>query len=331
VLQLLIECTCVIVATNLAKWFVVGYAFAMAINMSVGRIGSASATAFSIDIAGGSLSSAVNFATTLVAISFFAFLIYLVFFDGKLNKQIGLKFRSSSEDSFKFSDLKKIITDRSFIFITLLCVSFYAAVFPFMQYCPDLLINKFGFSYELNLNGLTFWEKAGAIFTNGPKVAALIPFSAIIFTPIFGKIVSKYGKAASLMVLGSGLLIFAHLSLSVMNNVFLGYLGLFSLGMAFSLVPAAMWSSVPKIIDEKRLGTAFATIFTIQNWGLMIFFSSIGSFLASSNPAIEATREQLKNSGLSMEQIIKEAPYDYTNPILMLVGLGIISIFLLIS
>ena len=244
-------------------------------------------------------------------------MIYLIFFDGKIDRQLGIKFgkNTASEDEFKFSDLKKIVTDRTFIFITLLCVSFYAAVFPFMQYCPDLLINKFGFSYELNLTGLSFADKLRAIFTNGPKVAALIPLGTILFTPIFGKIVSKYGKATTLMMWGSGLLIFAHLSLSVMNNVFFGYLGLLSLGIAFSLVPAAMWPSVAKIVDHKRLGTAYATMFTFQNWGLGLLFWGIGKVLDVSNKA-------------NLEAIhAKKMHYDYTNPILMLVGLGIISIF----
>ncbi len=313
-----LEVVCVIVAKTIAKWFAKGFAFAMAMNMAFGRMGSAGATAFSIDIAGGTISSAASFAATLIVISFICLLIYLIFFDGKIDKQLGIKFgaKNSDEDQFKISDLGKIVTDRSFVFITLLCVAFYAAVFPFIQYCPDLLINKFGFSYELNLAGLTFWQKIGAIFTNGPKVTALIPLGTIIFTPIFGRYVSKKGKAATLMMLGSGLLIFAHLTLSVLNNVFLGYLGLLSLGIAFSLVPAAMWPSVAKIVDHKRLGTAYATMFTFQNWGLMGLFWGIGKVLDLSNSA-------------NLEAIhAKKMPYDYTNPILMLVGLGVLSIFL---
>ncbi len=118
------------------------------------------------------------------------------------------------------------------------------------------------------------------------------------------------------MMVGSGLLIFAHLSLSVFNSVALGYAGLLALGVAFSLVPAAMWPSVAKIVPESRLGTAYATMFTIQNIGLGAFFWGIGKVLDVSN----AGNMEAINAG--------EAAYDYTKPILMLVFLGVISIFL---
>ena len=111
-------------------------------------------------------------------------------------------------------------------------------------------------------------------------------------------------------------MIFAHLSLSVFNNVFLGYLGLVSLGVAFSLVPAAMWPSVARIVAESRLGTAYATMFTVQNWGLMAFFWGIGAFLDFTNRS-------------NLDKILaKEMPYDYTWPILVLAIVGVISIFL---
>jgi len=138
----------------------------------------------------------------------------------------------------------------------------------------------------------------------------------ILFTPIFGSYVDKKGKAASLMILGALLLIFAHISLSVFNSEILGYFGLLSLGIAFSLVPAAMWPSVAKIVAENRLGTAYASMFTIQNWGLGLFFWGIGAVLDLANKAnLDAIRAG-------------EMVYDYTIPIGMLVVLGIISIFL---
>ena len=91
-------------------------------------------------------------------------------------------------------------------------------------------------------------------FNNGPKTASLIPLGTILFTPIFGSYVDRKGKAASLMILGSLLLIFAHLSLSLVSILkLLAYIGLFCLGIAFSLVPAAMWPSVARIVPENRL------------------------------------------------------------------------------
>lgn len=392
-----LEVMCVIAMRTIVKWFK-GYelALAMAINMGFGRLGSTLGQALSIDIGAGVVAPAVNFAATLIGIGFLMFLLYMMF-DVKLDRQEKDTVNQEEEESFKFSDLIKLITNRSFLFIALLCVTFYSAVFPFMQYAPDLLINKFGFTYDLpesasvilfgsaalgnasvfiglfifalavTLIPAKFETKAGkrmslAIilvlfggfiyalsdtfavwFVNGPKTASLIPLGSILFTPIFGKIVDTKGRAASLMILGACLLIFAHLTLSVFDNVMLGYLGLLSLGIAFSLVPAAMWPSVAKIVAENRLGTAYAVMFTIQNWGLNAFFKGIGWVLDKSNPEvvanIEETRAGLEAQGLSsveisaklqdMQFITREIPaFNYTTPILMLVGLGVVAMFL---
>jgi MFS family permease len=151
---------------------------------------------------------------------------------------------------------------------------------------------------------------------NGPKTASLIPLGTILFTPIFGSYVDRKGKGASLMILGSLLLIFAHLSLSLSDIKLLAYAGLLSLGIAFSLVPAAMWPSVAKIVPENRLGTAYASMFTVQNWGLGLFFWGIGALLDLVN---KQNLEAIRNG---------EMAYNYTIPILVLVLCGVISIFL---
>jgi MFS family permease len=385
-----LEVVCVIVMRTIVKWFK-GYevALAMGINMGFGRLGSALAIAISLDIAGGpfiaggSLAPAAGFAASLIGLAMIMFIIY-TFFDIKIDKQdkalVKLDLdanptnlaeaKADTSEDFKFDDLVKLIKNSSFVYITLLCVAFYSAVFPFIMYAPDLLVNKFGFAYALpqeaikslfgseaffnaivyvvvflfalgvtvipnNIKGdtnkiitrviiialfavivyfnremLSYW------LSNGPKTAALIPLGTIIFTPIFGSIVDKRGKAASLMMLGAFLLIIAHLSLSLGNTPIFAYVGLLSLGIAFSLVPAAMWPSVAKIVPENRLGTAYASMFTIQNWGLGAFFWGIGALLTFVN----------RNN---MEAIqAGDATYDYTIPILILVLCGIISIFL---
>lgn len=365
-----LEVVCVVATRSIIKWFK-GYelALAMAINMGFGRLGSAMGIALSIDIGGNSVSPAVAFAATLIGLSVIIFIVYAVF-DVKLDRQVG-KVKAEEEEDFKFADLVKLITNRSFLLIALLCVSFYSAVFPFIQYAPDLLVNKFGFTYDLPsgidyfqiggstalgnsaifiglfIFGLAFsmiparmktlslkvvslaiiitafiffiiglWPTLSVWLHNGPKTASLIPMGTILFTPIFGNYVDKKGKAASLMILGSLLLIFAHLALSIFNSEILGYFGLLSLGIAFSLVPAAMWPSVAKIVAENRLGTAYAAMFTIQNWGLGLFFWGIGAVLDLVNKSnLEAIRAG-------------EMMYDYTIPIGMLVGLGVVSIFL---
>jgi MFS family permease len=341
-----LETVCVMVSRTVVKWFK-GHelALAMAINVGFGRLGSAGTNFFGVEIAGGNVYTGLSFAASLIGLSIIMFLVYLII-DVKYDRRelaISGAGGAAEDDGFKFKDLTNLITDRSFIFISALCVSFYAAVFPFIQYAPDLLVNKFGFTLAMpDLSGMSLWEKIVAFFHNGPKVTSLIPLGTILFTPIFGRFVDKKGKAASVMILGSLLLIFAHLSLSVFNSELLGYLGLISLGIAFSLVPAAMWPSVAKIVAENRLGTAYATMFTIQNYGLSVFFWGIGKMVNVMNPKIveqiQTTREQLLASGMSIEEVVQKidalkatgeiAPYNYTVPIFMLVFLGIISIFL---
>ena len=338
-----LETTCVLINRTVVKWFK-GYelALAMGLNVVVGRMGTFGAVSFGVDIAHGDVSVALVTAASLIGVGFLFFLAYLIF-DVKYDKQLAATTEGAKGDDFKFSDLVKLLTDRSFIFIALLCVFFYSAVFPFIQYAPDLLVNKFGFSSAMpSLVGLSLWEKIAAYVSNGPKVTGLIPLGTIIFTPLFGRVVDKKGKAASLMILGSLLLIYAHLTLSIFNSVVLGYTGLFALGIGFALVPAAMWPSVAKIVPENRLGTAYATMFTIQNYGLSAFYWGIGKVLDVSNPTvvskIQEVRSSLEAQGLSGTEIASqidsmklagEIPiYNYTTPILMLVGLGIVSIFL---
>ena len=396
-----LEVVCVVAMRTIVKWFK-GHelALAMGINMGFGRLGSALAIAISLDIAGGSVSPAVTFAASLIGLSLIMFLIYTIF-DIRLDRQMKAQRVANNEEEevaedFKFSDLVKLVTNSSFIYITLLCVAFYSAVFPFIQYAPDLLVNKFGFMYDLPKdssvvvfgsealgNALVYitvflfaigvtvvpnnmksnsqklilrlvlivvfvfliilnWEMLSIWLSNGPKTSALIPLGTIIFTPIFGNIVDTKGKAASLMMLGALLLIFAHLALSLTSTPIFAYLGLLSLGIAFSLVPAAMWPSVAKIVAENRLGTAYSTMFTVQNWGLGLFFWGIGALLTVVNPTVV---EDLRNARQSFEaegysageisdivkemQIAGELPYyDYTIPILVLVACGLISIFL---
>jgi len=360
-----LEVTCVLVSKTVVKWFK-GHelAMAMGINVGFGRLGSMLGIMFSADIAGKSPAPAVKFAAVLIGIGVIAYIAHLMF-DAKLERDRARASEGKEEDTggdeeqFKISDLITLIKNPSFLFVALLCVTFYSAVFPFIQYAPDLLVNKFGFTRVmpegLSVASLEYWKQ---LVHCGPKVAGLIPFGTLIMTPIFGAFVDKKGKAATIMMLGSALLIFAHLSLSVFNSVALGYAGLLALGMAFSLVPSAMWPSVAKIVPESRLGTAYATMFTIQNWGLGAFFWGIGKVLDVSNPEVVDLKQEAADITAKLAPLtekFKELPaqvragveqglisqkeadlvsqadkalFDYTVPILMLVALGGISILL---
>ena len=158
------------------------------------------------------------------------------------------------EEPFRMKDIVYIITNKGFWLIALLCVLFYSAVFPFIKYAADLMVQKYNVDPKL----------AGTI-------PGLLPIGAIILTPLFGSLYDRIGKGATLMIIGSVMLIFVHtmFALPILNIWWFATIIMIILGFAFSLVPSAMWPSVPKIIPEKQLGTAYALIFWVQNWGLM--------------------------------------------------------------
>ena len=275
----------VVVSVIVVKWFK-GYelALAMAISTGFGRLGSYFAVSFSLDIAGNRVLPVLGVATALIAVAFLFILAYLVF-DRMLDRQL-LQTGDFEDEIFHISDFLKLVRNPTFLWITSLCVMYYSAVFPFVgAYGPSILHDKFGFSLNLpDVSGnLSFWDWVKAYLTNGPRIAGLIPLASLVFTPIFGAFVDRKGKAASMMFLGSVLLIFAHVSLTFFDITALTYLALICLGAAFSLVPAAMWPSVAKIVPESRLGTAYATMYTVQNWGLALFYWLPGQLLENTD------------------------------------------------
>jgi nitrate/nitrite transporter NarK len=291
------ETSVVVFTKTIVKWFKGReLALALGINLSFGRLGTFAALNVSPRLVNlnGDLTLAIWFGTLLLLIGLLTFVGYMIF-DTKLDRQVKINVMDET-DVFRISDLGKIITNRSFLYIALLCVTFYSAVFPFMKYAPDLLSNKFGMDPE----------KAGWI-------VSIIPIGTILLTPVFGIFTDRRGKSASLMIYGSLLLVAVHLmfSLTRINP----YIPMFLLGVAFSLIPAAMWPSVTKIVEEKRLGSAYGLMFSIQNIGLWAFPLLIGKVLDFSNP--EVTPEAIKNGSMF---------YDYTNPILMLAFMGVLGV-----
>ena len=168
-------------------------------------------------------------------------------------------------------------------------------------------------------------QSAEAIF-------AVFPLLAVGITPILGRYVDYKGKAASMLILGSVLLILCHLTFAFLlpqlkgNNIggiSLAFVTILILGASFSLVPASLWPSVPKLVDSKIIGSAYALIFWIQNIGLWLFPLLIGKVLKSSNPEVE---RQLAENIITPSQAT--TAYNYTNPLLMLAVLGLIALFL---
>jgi nitrate/nitrite transporter NarK len=291
------ETSVVVFTKAIVKWFKgKELALALGVNLGFGRMGTAAAMIISPRLANpqGDWTLAIWFGTLLLLIGLLTFVGYMIF-DTKLDKQVKIDIMDET-DVFKISDLGKIITNRSFLYIALLCVTFYSAVFPFLKYAPDLLSNKYG----LNI------EQAGFI-------VAWMPIGTMLFTPLFGIFTDLRGKSATLMVFGSLLLVVVHLmfALTSINP----YFPMLLLGIAFSLIPAAMWPSVTKIVEEKRLGSAYGLMFSIQNIGLSAFPMLIGKVLDASNPLV--TPEGIKNGTMV---------YNYTNPILMLAFMGVLGV-----
>ena len=171
----------------------------------------------------------------------------------------------------------------------------------------------------------------GYMRQSAESIFSVFPLLAVGITPILGKYVDNKGKAASMLMFGSILLIICHLTFAFVLPVFKGsdygiivaYLTILVLGASFSLVPAALWPSVPKLVDSKVIGSAYALIFWIQNIGLWLFPLLIGKILDSSNPQIV---QAVKDGVMSPETAA--VSYNYTNPLLMLACLGIAALIL---
>ena len=168
-------------------------------------------------------------------------------------------------------------------------------------------------------------QSAGAIFS-------VFPLLAVGITPILGNYIDKKGKAATMLMIGSVLLIICHLTFAFVlplfkgqeiGGVILAYATILVLGASFSLVPASLWPSVPKLVDQKVIGSAYALIFWIQNIGLWLFPLLIGKILTSSNKEIA---EKLNADAITSAQA--SVMYDYTNPLIMLACLGVASFVL---
>ncbi len=295
------EATGITVSKAVVKWFKGReMALAMGMQMSIARLGTALALGIALPVAKAySFSSPVLLAFIFMLISVVAFIVYSVM-DKKLDDSLEESSNNeSAEEQFELKDILFIIKNKGFWYIAILCVLFYSAVFPFLFYATDLMINK----YNVNPN------LAGSI-------PALLPFGTIFLTPLFGTIYDKKGKGATIMILGSIILIFVHsiLTIPVLNEWWIATIMIIILGIGFSLVPAAMWPSVPKIIPEKQLGTAYAVIFWIQNIGLWVIPLLLGVILNLTNPDVapnkllirdavtKAYQTSLQNSNISLSE-----------------------------
>lgn len=293
-----VEMAGITVSRGIVKWFKgKEMALAMGIEMAIARVGVAVVVLGSpilANIAPISVSRPVAVAVILLLIGLISFICY-AFMDKKLEKQLG-ESGEEKDDPFKISDLGKIFSSKVFWLVALLCVLYYSAIFPFQKYAINMLQCNLGYTAE----------QAGYVFF-------VFPLGAAAITPFLGNYLDRKGKGATMLILGALLMIICHLSFAFLlpatKSMAIAYAGIILLGISFSLVPAALWPSVPKLVDNRLLGSAYAVIFWIQNIGLYAFPMIIGSVLKSSNPGVTNPLE-----------------YNYTNPMLVFTLLGVLAL-----
>ena len=268
-------CGCEMEGTNvskiLAKWFKgKEMALAMGLEMAIARLGVFAVRWISPLISakfGGSVMAPMGFCGALLCIGLINFIIF-AFMDTKFDKQLvaaGMATEEKSpEDEFHVSDLGAIFKSKMFWIVALLCVLYYSAIFPFQRYAPNFLEETLGIDLE-----------------SAARLFSVFPILAMALTPLLGIFLDRIGKGASMLMAGAIIMIVCHLSFAFLLPVFpskgLALVLIVTLGVSFSLVPAALWPSVPKIIDEKILGSAYCLIFWVQNIGLCLVPALIGS------------------------------------------------------
>ena len=181
--------------------------------------------------------------------------------EGSLEEKPG-----KDEDTFRFKDVLGVLGNKNFWLLGLLCVLFYSSIIAFKKFAGAILVPRFDIPAQA-----AGW------------MVSMLPFSTVIFAPLFGMMVDKAGKGTRWMVLGAVLSLVAHaiLAFAPAGVPFWGYLAMVFLGFGYSLVPAALWPSVPKIVPDKVLGTTFALIYWVQNLGLLSFKMIAGNILGA--------------------------------------------------
>lgn len=281
------DITGITVSKIVTKWFT-GYelASAMGIQVAMARLGTASAISLSPVIANAyGVSAPILAGAALLLMGFVMFVVYLIMdkrmdrivtasSDGTSKSEPGDTKENTpgttSDDNFTFKDILRILRNPGFWLIALLCVLFYSSLRPFLKFASDLLVNKYG------IDTVT----AGWI-------VSILPYGTIVLTPLFGVVYDRLGRGSLLMLIGCLIVTFCHvcLALPIMQHTWFASLMMLLYGVSFSLVPSAMWPSVPKIVPLKQLGTAYSIIYFVQNIGLMLVPMMVGNVIGAHTDA----------------------------------------------
>ena len=262
------DITGITISKIVTKWFK-GYelASAMGVQVAMARLGTASAISFSPLIANSfGVPASLLVGGVLLLIGLLTFFIYIVY-DRRFDKeqmQENIRIEKKDDSSFSMNDFLQTLRNPGFWLIAFLCVFFYSSIRPFLKFASDLMVNKYGIQ-EITAG----W------------IVSILPYGTIILTPLFGHLYDRIGKGATLMLIGCVIVTGSHflLALPFFHSTFFACIIMCFLGIAFSLVPSAMWSSIPKIVPLKQLGTAYSIIYFVQNIGLMIVPVYIGKII----------------------------------------------------
>ena len=305
------------VTRSIAKWFKGrNMALAMGLQLAIARFGTATAILIAPMIvaqkpAGEIYTLADTNRPALIGLAVLAVgvILWAVFvaMDAGYDRQTGEtdKVETAEEDKFRFSDIWRVLSNPRFLMIAILCVTFYCCVIRFKKFGVSILLPLFGVNLDI-----------------ATVLLAMIPFFTILFTPLFGALVDKVGKATLWLIIGSALVLASHLIITYAPQgvPVYAYIAIAMLGIGYSLVPSAMWPSVPKIIPEKNLGTAYSLIYWVQNLGMWAVPIYIGRIFT----------DTITEAGNHAQEVQAAISAEYIFILLGIIAIGV-SVMLLVS
>ena len=305
------------VTRSIAKWFKGrNMALAMGLQLAIARFGTATAILIAPMIvaqkpAGEIYTLADTNRPALIGLAVLAVgvILWAVFvaMDAGYDRQTGEtdKVETAEEDKFRFSDIWRVLSNPRFLMIAILCVTFYCCVIRFKKFGVSILLPLFGVNLDI-----------------ATVLLAMIPFFTILFTPLFGALVDKVGKATLWLIIGSALVLASHLIITYAPQgvPVYAYIAIALLGIGYSLVPSAMWPSVPKIIPEKNLGTAYSLIYWVQNLGMWAVPIYIGRIFT----------DTITEAGNHAQEVQAAISAEYIFILLGIIAIGV-SVMLLVS
>ena len=286
------DITGITISKIVTKWFT-GHelASAMGVQVAMARLGTASALSFSPLIALQWGISAPILTGAVVLLAGFVLFMGYCFMDKAFDRHTRKPSEDMAEEQFSFSDFVKVLNNPGFWLIALLCVFFYSSIRPFMKFATDIMVSQYGVAE-----------------TTAGWIVAAIPYGTIVLTPLFGSLYDRVGHGIRLMTIGCIVLTASHvcLILPLSREPWFALVVMVLIGISFSLVPSALWPSVPKIVPLRQLGTAYSIIYYVQNLGLMLIPMWVGNVAAAHVSVDDRT--------------------DYTLPLLIFAMLGALAV-----